>query len=529
MLANRTCSPSEVSSRRSRQIVRCGAAIASLAMLTALVACSSGSGAASNIDGVQGATLQIAIEGSVLDPGEGWATSAGSGSGFFISSDGYAVTNNHVVTGAGKISVKIGGEDTEYDASVVGVSECNDLALIKVDVDRTVPFLDWFEGDIKPGLEVYAAGFPLGDPEYTLTRGVVSKADANDPILSTLASVDRAIEHDANIQQGNSGGPLVTSEGRVVGINYAGTGDIYGTTEQFFSIAAGAAKPVVERLRNGDDESLGINASPFLDEASGVSGIWVAGVAPGSPASKANIEPGDVLLTMNGIELGVDAANPDEGLADAFFAGYCDVIRSAGDRPIKIEVLRSETNELLSGEINGDRPLESRGSISPTVDERTAVPEGQDYSDYVSLTDATNTIQVEVPAAWADIELGPDTDGLPFISAAEDLKGFGEGFSVPGMAFFVLPSGTSNDAIIAQLSEPVAALCTDAGTEPYDDGVFIGDVKIWTDCAGTDTSYIIVVTATADAPEFTFATIVQAVTSADVTALERILASFNLV
>lgn len=521
---------------RSRRSARIVAVTVVAALVAAVAACGSdsgsgsGSGAVSGVDGVQGATLQINVEGTIRDPEQGLSTVAGSGSGFFISPDGLAVTNNHVVTGAGRISVTAGGGDTEYAASVLGVSECNDLALIQVDVEGEVPFLEWFDGEIRPGLDVYAAGFPLGDPEFTLTRGVVSKAEANDPILSTLASVDRALEHDANIQQGNSGGPLVSNEGTVVGVNYAGTGDFYGTTEQFFSIAADAARPVVDQLRNGDDESLGVNATPFIDETSGVSGLWVAGVAPGSAASRANLKPGDILVTMNGIELGVDPANPEEGLADAFFAAYCDAIRSAGDRPIEIEVVRFDTREVLTGEINGDRPLESSGAISSAVEERTEVPEGEEYTEYVTLTDATNTLQVDVPAAWSDVDLGPAADdGLPFIAAAEDITGFNERFDVPGMAFFALPAGTPSATIISDLSAPVAAECTDAGTEPYDDGVFVGEFKVWENCAGTNTSYIIVVTNAPAAPQYTFATVVQAVTAADLGALERVIASFNLV
>src|SRR5690349_4642717 len=97
----------------------------------------SSSGSVQDLDSVQGATVQIVAEGSMRDPEVGYSTQAGSGSGFFVSADGIAVTNNHVVTGAGKLEVRIGGDTSEsYNAEVLGVSECNDLAVIKVDVDE---------------------------------------------------------------------------------------------------------------------------------------------------------------------------------------------------------------------------------------------------------------------------------------------------------------------------------------------------------------------------------------------------------
>ena len=169
-----------------------------------------GGGAATSFDQVQPAVIQIIATGTIRDPEIGMATQAGSGSGFIIDSSGLAVTNNHVVTGAATLEVYIGG-DTEksYNATVVGVSECNDLALIQIDSNDPLPTLTWQDTDPTVGEEVYAAGFPLGDPEFTLTRGIVAKAQASGE--TPWASIDSTIEHDANIQPGNSGGPLVAA------------------------------------------------------------------------------------------------------------------------------------------------------------------------------------------------------------------------------------------------------------------------------------------------------------------------------
>ncbi|WP_343390223.1 serine protease [Candidatus Amarobacter glycogenicus] len=137
---------------------------------------------------------------------------AGRGSGFIIDPSGIAVTNNHVVTGAALLKVWVGGESQPRNARILGVSGGADLAVIDIEGDG-FPYLDWYTGSVDVGLDVYAAGFPLGDPEYTLTRGIVSKARTSGE--TSWASVDDVIEHDATINPGNSGGPLLTSDGKL--------------------------------------------------------------------------------------------------------------------------------------------------------------------------------------------------------------------------------------------------------------------------------------------------------------------------
>jgi len=167
---------------------------------------------------VKSAVVQIEAQGTFVEP-EGEYTGAGHGSGFIIDPSGLAITNNHVVSGAALLKVWIGGDISKsYNAQILAVSECSDLALIDIDGDG-FPYLEWYDGSINVGLEVYAAGFPLGDPEFTLTKGIVSKEEADGE--SSWSSVNQVIEHDATINPGNSGGPLVTSDGQIVGVNYA--------------------------------------------------------------------------------------------------------------------------------------------------------------------------------------------------------------------------------------------------------------------------------------------------------------------
>ncbi len=475
------------------------------------------SGAIDDIDAAQGGTVQIVAAGSLRDPEVGVELGVGSGSGFFIDDSGIAVTNNHVVTGAATLEVFVGGDTTKsFNAHVLGVSECNDLAVIQVDGIGTTPHFDFFDGPITAGTEVFAAGFPLGEPQFTLTKGIVAKAAADGDITGT-SSIDHTLEHDANLQPGNSGGPLLTSDGQVIGINYAG-GARAGTTEQFFAIASDLAKGVVAKLQHGDFESLGINGSAIVDADSGLAGIWVAGVAPGSPASAAGVLPGDVITSMNGLPVGTDGT----------FKAYCDVIRTAGDKPIAVDVLRFDTQEVLRGEINGDQPLVPVFSFADQVEADTddSIPAGDAYTDFVPVFDDSGRLSVEVPVEWFDTDttaiVTDDGTQIPRIEAAPDLDAFRTEFDTPGVQFAAAPSDQFGvDDILDRFAQDEA--CTDGGTFDYDDGKFFGRYQLWTDCGDTDTLFVVLGTND-DTGATTFGTIVQVVTEADLAALDHIMA-----
>ncbi|NJO84564.1 MAG: hypothetical protein HC828_18525 [Blastochloris sp.] len=125
------------------------------------------SDAVNSLEDVEQAVIQIVAEGTFVDPEFGLQlNAAGSGSGFIIDPSGIAVTNNHVVTGAALLRVFVGGKSEPVNARVLGVSECSDLAVIDIEGDG-FPYLEWYGDDIRVGLDVFAAGFPLGDPEFT--------------------------------------------------------------------------------------------------------------------------------------------------------------------------------------------------------------------------------------------------------------------------------------------------------------------------------------------------------------------------
>src|SRR4030043_975290 len=298
------------------------------------------SGLVSNLTDLKKATIQIEGQGTFVDPQFGYmANQAGRGSGFIIDPSGIGVTNNHVVTGAALLKVWVGGDTNKvYNARILGVSECSDLAVIDIDGDG-FSYLPWYDGPANVGLEVYAAGFPLGDPEYTMTKGIVSKEKANGE--TSWASVDSVIEHTSTINPRNSGGPLVDEAAKVVGINYAGA----SSTNQYNAIDRGTALSVIEQLRAGNNvDSIGINSQAISSEDGTISGVWVSSVKSGSAADKAGIKAGDIVTSLENLYLATDGSMKD----------YCDILRThKPEDTLALQVLRWDTQEVLEGQLNG--------------------------------------------------------------------------------------------------------------------------------------------------------------------------------
>ena len=256
------------------------------------------------------------------------------------------MTNNHVVTGAAFLQVYVEGEDEPRNAKILGVSECSDLAVIDVDGDD-FPYLAWYPDELAVGVDVFAAGFPLGDHEYTLLDGIISKEDANGE--TSWASVDSVIEHTSDILPGNSGGPLVSEDGLVVGVNYAG-----GSEGQAYAIGYEEARKVLPVLQSGQDvTSIGINGSALLTDDG--SGIWVYSVGSGSPADLVGVRGGDIVSEIEGLIPATDGTMSD----------YCDVLRSQEpDSPIQIEVWRDADGGYLEGTLNTAKALAPVGGAT---------------------------------------------------------------------------------------------------------------------------------------------------------------------
>jgi len=305
------------------------------------------SGAVDNIDDVEKAVFQIIGTGTINDVDEGEMLNAQwGGSGFFIDSSGIGVTNNHVVAGAALLKAYVNGETTPRSIRVLGTSECADLAVVKVEGDN-FPYLEWYDGTVKTGLDVYAAGFPLVEPQYNLTKGIVSKTNADGETY--WSSLPYIYGHDAKINGGNSGGPLVTTDGKVVGINYMSRASV----DQQFAIPAQLAKPIVLKLQGRQNvASLGMSGKAIVFGPNGeYPGIWVESTTTGGVVDKAGIEPGDIIHEVEDILVAMDGTMRE----------YCEILRSHEESdPLKVVVYRYGTDEILKGTLNSE-PIEVTG------------------------------------------------------------------------------------------------------------------------------------------------------------------------
>jgi serine protease Do len=480
--------------------------------------------AVSSLDDVKSATIQIEAVGSFVDPQVGAVfNSAGRGSGFIIDPSGLAVTNKHVVAGAALLKVWVGGESNELSAKVLGVSECSDLAVIDIE-GNGYPYLEWSGDPIKVGMDIYVAGFPLGDPEYTLTRGVISKAKADGEVR--WASVASTVEYDAQALPGNSGGPVVDKNGQVVAVHYAGN----TTTRQVYGISAELAKAVTEELATGKDvDSIGINGEAVSNEDGSLVGVWVSAVTSGSPADKAGIKAGDIITKMENLVLATDGTMAD----------YCDIIRGhdATDT-LAIEVLRFSSGEILSGQLNGDSLVTSSSFSSQLGGEGGAAPAaGETYSEYVAVTDDLGAIKVEVPATWSDVNGEPWTsdNGADFASvyAAPDLETFTESWGTPGVQFNVTADKEKIGGHIQVLdwtrTYEFLKDCRLDSRYDYDDGYYRGAFDYYEDCNGTADYMILAAVPKQGSADVLILLEVQIISDADLDAAEHILTTFDIV
>jgi Do/DeqQ family serine protease len=233
---------------------------------------------------------------------------SGLGSGVIISNDGYILTNHHVIDGAEKIKVDLNDNRT-LQAKVVGSDPPSDLAVLKVDATN-LPVLALGDSDkVRVGDVVLAIGNPLGIGQ-TVTMGIISAKGRQTGLSS--GSFEDFLQTDAPINQGNSGGALVNTNSELVGINSQILSPSGGSIGIGFAIPANMARTVMDTLlkdgkvRRGQ---LGISVGRVTEElaeqlgATEGKGVYVAEVQPGSPAERAGLRKGDVIIALNGVEL----------------------------------------------------------------------------------------------------------------------------------------------------------------------------------------------------------------------------------
>ncbi len=227
----------------------------------------------------------------------------GQGSGFFITADGYAVTNNHVVDKAQTVEITADDGKT-YTAKVIGTDERTDIALLKVDGRNDFPYVKLADHDPRVGDWVVAVGNPFG-LGGTVTAGIVSARGRD----IGAGPYDDFIQIDASVNKGNSGGPTFDMDGNVIGVNTAIFSPSGGSVGIAFDIPAETVKSVVAQIKDKGAVSrgwIGVQIQPVTAEIAeslgmkGSEGALVTEPQAGSPAAKAGIESGDVITAVNG-------------------------------------------------------------------------------------------------------------------------------------------------------------------------------------------------------------------------------------
>jgi serine protease Do len=364
--------------------------------------------------------------------GNGRRQVTGQGSGFLISADGYAVTNNHVVDGASKVEVTT-DDGKSYKAQVIGTDQRTDLALIKLEGGSNFPFAKLADGKPRIGDWVLAVGNPFG-LGGTVTAGIVSAMGrdiGNGPY-------DDFIQIDAPVNKGNSGGPAFSVDGDVVGVNTAIYSPSGGSVGIAFSIPASTVKSVVAQLKDKGSVSrgwIGVQIQPVTQDIADslglkkAEGALVAEPQANGPAAKAGIESGDVITSVNG-----------EAVKDAR-----ELARTIGGiapgTAVKLNVLHKGQEKTI------DLTL---GKLPNTVEAKA----DNDNSDNSAPTRGTDVPKLGLTVAPANSVAGAGKDGVvitevdPKSAAAE--RGFKEGdviLEVAGKS--VASAGDVREAITA--------------------------------------------------------------------------------
>jgi S1-C subfamily serine protease len=277
-----------------------------------------------------------------------------TGSGFVIDREGHVITNNHVIEGAAKVSVKLGDSETSYDAEVVGTDPGTDIALLKVDAPEKAfhPLKLGRSSEMEVGDPVVAIGNPFG-LDRTVTSGIVSAVQRNIQAPNGF-SISHVIQTDAAINPGNSGGPLINAAGEVIGINaqIATGGGGGGNVGIGFAIPIDTLRSNLEQLKEtGEVEHafIGISGGTITDQLAKAlnlpvdEGVIVQSVVPDGPADEAGLEAGGTSATINGeqVRLGGDIITEVDGEKVTSMDDLVEVIQGSkpGDK-IQLKFLR---------------------------------------------------------------------------------------------------------------------------------------------------------------------------------------------
>ena len=314
------------------------------------------------------------------------------GSGFIIDPSGYVVTNNHVVGDAAKVTV-VFQDGSEHKAKIVGKDAKTDLALLKIDAPKPLPYVQWGDSDHeRVGDWIMAVGNPFG-LGGTVTKGIIS---ARSRSIDNSSYVDY-LQIDASVNRGNSGGPTFDLAGHVIGINTAIYSPNGGNVGIAFDIPSDTAKAVIDQIKaNGhvDRGYLGVEiqqVTPDLAAAIGIDkdgpqGALVASVTHDGPAAKAGIKTGDVIQQLNGKPIATPHDLPRM------------IAETPAGKTVKLTVLRD------------GKPLEIDATVGHLNEAKVASAEGGD-DQQGDASDLGMTLSSLNPAIRSRLHLGHDVAG----------------------------------------------------------------------------------------------------------------------
>lgn len=320
----------------------------------------------------------------------------GMGSGFVISEDGYLLTNNHVTQGAANIVVKL-ADGTEHDAELVGSDPETDLSLIKIDVDGLKPFEFGNVDEAKVGSWVVAIGAPFGF-EQTVTAGIISAKGR-----SVGEQYVPYIQTDVAINMGNSGGPLINMDGKVIGVNSKIISTDGGSVGLSFAIPIDLAVDVVNQLKQDGKVRRGFLGVGYQEVTREIAesfslksnrGALINAVSRNSPASKAGLKVGDIVTAVDGKKIGNYTELP-------FLVG-----RLRPGMETQLNIIRNGDPDTLKLVVGSRDPQDRVASVEP-------VPEGETSS-------ADNPLKITVVDVPNDVKETFNLDEGIFIEDVEE-------------------------------------------------------------------------------------------------------------
>jgi S1-C subfamily serine protease len=294
----------------------------------------------SSLQDVENAVVWVESEGPYFDFKFGHIQNLfGSGSGFIIDPNGLVITDGRIAAGAEKIRVSLGGSSgSYYDADLVAYSECDNFALLKFD-GSGLDYLEWEQDRATSGQALYVTSFSADGGEILQKKANVvdelpEGSDANHII-------DGAIFYDVEIGALNTGSPVVTPWGKILGVHKSG----YLSDQPDYAIPADIVRETFDRLQDDQNlSSIGINGSVVSLEDYEVTGIWISAVIEGSSVEEIGVLPGDVITEIDGAALGSGS-----GMLD-----YCEVLAEHSPEDVfDLQIFRPSSGDVYEGQING--------------------------------------------------------------------------------------------------------------------------------------------------------------------------------